>query len=132
MMKKLIQTRLLVILVICLFAISLVACGGSKETTPSAQEPITPLGEVVKLNAHPTNLEGKTILLRWNGKPNGDKVLTSIAENLTEQVKDVKIIKFWETDPDTAVSSESIEVSQQFAERIAALAPDLVIASQCD
>jgi hypothetical protein len=84
------------------------------------------------MNAHPASLEGKTVVLRWNGKPNGDKLLSQIAELLTQQVKDIKIIKLWETAPETAVSSESAEVSAQFADKIAALNPDLVIASQCD
>jgi ABC-type Fe3+-hydroxamate transport system substrate-binding protein len=77
-------------------------------------------------------LEGKTVVLRWNGKPNGDKLLERVAELLTEQAPGVKIIKLWETEPGTAISSDDAEVSLQIAEKIAALAPDLVIASQCD
>ena len=46
----------------------------------------------VKINPHPTTLEGKTVLLRWNGKMNGDKYLTRVGELLTQQVKNVKIL----------------------------------------
>jgi ABC-type Fe3+-hydroxamate transport system substrate-binding protein len=105
------------------------ACGKApEEEVPESAV----LVEAVTLNPHPTSLEGKTVLLRWNGKPNGDKLLTRVGELLTEQVKDVKVIKMWEVDPSTAVSSDSAEVSAEIAEKIAAQKPDIVIASQCD
>lgn len=86
----------------------------------------------VKLNAHPASLEGKTVVLRWNGKPNGDKYLTRLGELLAQQVKNVKIIKLWEVDKSTASISKSAEASKQVAEKIAALKANLVIASQAD
>lgn len=121
--------RLLLGLAVALLAaLSLSACGGG---APAGETPAVSLGPV-QLNPHPASLEGKTVLLRWNGKPNGDKLLTRVAELLTEEVKDVKVIKMWEVDPDTAVISSGSEVSEQIAEKIAAQNPDLVIASQCD
>jgi ABC-type Fe3+-hydroxamate transport system substrate-binding protein len=132
MMKKARLTRWLVLLILWLAVAGLVtACSRSKaEPTPQGT-PGASLGQV-QLNPHPASLEGKTLVLRWNGKPNGDKLLNSVGDLLTQQVKDVKIIKLWEQDPETAVSSESAEKSVQFAEKVAALSPDLVIASQAD
>ena len=86
----------------------------------------------VKINAHPASLEGKTVLLRWNGKLNGDKFLTCVGEHLTQQVKNVKIIKLWEMDKSTAAISKDLQASEQVAAAIAKLKPDLVIAAQCD
>jgi hypothetical protein len=86
----------------------------------------------VKINAHPASLEGKTVLLRWNGKMNGDKFLTCVGEHLTQQVKNVKIIKLWEVDKNTAAISKDLQASEQVAATIAKLKPDLVIAAQCD
>lgn len=86
----------------------------------------------MKVNLHPATLEGKTVVLRWNGKHNGDNFLNRIAELLAQQVKDVKIIKAWETFPETPRSSSGAEASKDFAKKIAGLKPDLVIASQAD
>jgi hypothetical protein len=85
-----------------------------------------------KINLHPANLEGKTVLLRWNEKMNGDKYLTRVGELLTQQVKNVKIIKLWEVDKSTAAISKDLQASEQVAATIAKLKPDLVIAAQAD
>ena len=86
----------------------------------------------VKLNLHPATLEGKTVLLRWNGKYNGDKFLARLGELLTQQVKNVKIIRLWELDPATAAISKDGEASEEVANKIAKMKPDLVIAAQAD
>lgn len=86
----------------------------------------------VKINPHPANLEGKTVLFRWNEKMNGDKYLTRVGELLTQQVKNVKIIKLWEMDKSTAAISKNLEASEKVATTIAKLKPDLVIAAQAD
>jgi len=86
----------------------------------------------VKINPHPASLEGKTVLLRWNGKYNGDKFLNRIGELLTQQVKNVKVIRMWEVDSSTGVMSKNAEVSSQVTEKIAKLKPDIVIAAQAD
>jgi len=88
--------------------------------------------EPMKLNPHPTTLVGKTVVLRANGKHNADNFLNRIAELLPKEVKDVKIIKAWEVAPETNQVSQNPDVSKQFAEKIASLKPDLVIASQAD
>lgn len=97
----------------------------------SAEEAIPKIGPV-KMNPHPSTLEGRTVLLRWNGKYNGDKFLSRLGEKLTEQVKIIKIVRMWEIDPGTAVISKKIEVSEQIASKINKLKPDIVIAAQAD
>jgi len=86
----------------------------------------------VKMNAHPASLQGKTVVLRWNGKMNGDRFLTRLAELLTQQEKNVNIVKMWEVDKSTAAISKSPEDSAAVAKKIAAYKPALVIASQAD
>lgn len=120
---------------ILLFSVALVlafvlgACSSAPTATPTASA--VSIGTVT-INPHPASLEGKTVVLRWNSKPNGDKYLTRIGELLTAQVKGIKVINLWETDPTTAVISKSDDVSATIADKIAALKPDLVIAAQGD
>jgi len=121
--------RMFLLLVLVLAALSLAACSSAPAATPTKSA--VSLGPVT-INPHPTSLEGKTVVLRWNSKPNGDKYLTRIGELLTEQVKGIKVIKLWETDPSTAAISKSAEDSSTIADKIAALKPDLVIAAQGD
>lgn len=94
-------------------------------------EGIVNLASIVT-NPQPETLEGKTVLLRWNGKHNGDIFLKKIAGLLTRKIKDIKIIKSWEVQADTATHSLSQDNSKKYAERLAALQPDIVIGSQCD
>lgn len=77
-------------------------------------------------------LEGKTVGLKWNVKPNGNLFLNRVAELLKEKIKDVKIIKFYEVEPTTVPQSTSQEVAKQKAQIIARYKPDIVIGSQCD
>jgi hypothetical protein len=86
----------------------------------------------VKINPHPAGLEGKTVLLRWNGKLNGDKYLIRFGDLLTQQVKNVKILKLWEMDKATAAISKDLPASEQVAVTAAKVKPDLVIAAQAD
>ncbi len=88
--------------------------------------------QAIRLVSHPSSLEGKTVLLRWNGKMSGDKLLIRIGELLIEQVKGVKVVKMWEIDKSTADVSKNAEESAAIAGKIAAMRPDLVIASQAD
>src|SRR5512139_4255440 len=57
--------------------------------------------EPMEINPHPSTLEGKTVLLRWNGKHNGDKFLERVAELLRQKVKGINIIYSWEFAPET-------------------------------
>ena len=86
----------------------------------------------MKLTDHPTTLEGKTVVLQWNGKTNGDNFMKPVAEMLEKQFKGIKIIKAWELAPELKTISQSQVVSQQIADKIASWKPDLVIATQAD
>jgi hypothetical protein len=112
----------LVFLLAFLLPLSKIAVG--KETIPK----IGPL----KLNPHPSNLIGKTVLLRWNGKMNGDKYLESLGNLLSYKYKGIKIIKVWKMLPETAIISRKTEISERIGSKIAAMKPDVVIAAQAD
>jgi hypothetical protein len=89
--------------------------------------------EPMEINSHPSTLEGKTVLLRWNGKHNGDRFLDRIAELLAQRVKGIKIIKSWEVAPETVDPiSGSQERSAELMKKLATFKPDLVIGSQAD
>lgn len=88
--------------------------------------------ESLNVNPHSRSLDGKTVLLRWNGKHNGDVFLNRIAELLTQNVRSPKIIKGWEAVPETATISRNPETSREFARKLADLKPDIVIGSQGD
>jgi hypothetical protein len=95
---------------------------------PEGTVKVTPM----EVNRHPATLEGKTVMLRWNGKHNGDEFLNRVAELLTAQVKGVKIIKSWEVVPETANMSRSPALSKDWAKKLAPLKPDIVIGSTGD
>jgi hypothetical protein len=124
MSKKLLVLLAIVLLVPEFFA-------SSKSTARPKEQKIPKVGPV-KLNPHPSTLEGKTVVLRWNGKFNGDNFLNAKADLLTQRVKGVKVIKMWEVNRDTAVISDSLEKSEKIADEIVARKPDLVIAAQAD
>ena len=87
----------------------------------------------MKINPHPSTLEGKTVMLRWNGKHNGDKFLDRVAELFAVKAKDIKVIKSWEVAPETVDPiSGSQERSLDLMKKLAAFKPDLVIGSQAD
>jgi hypothetical protein len=83
-------------------------------------------------NTRPSTLEDKTILLRWNGKHNGNIFLNKIADILVENIKGTKVIKNWEVAAETGVSSLNPETSREFADTLASYEPDIVIGSQAD
>jgi hypothetical protein len=123
------KKRIGLIFLMVLLVISMVE--GSVYAKASEDKKVPKVGPL-KLNPHPATLEGKTVLLRWNGKYNGDKYLSRVGELMTQQVKNVKIIKMWEMDKGTAAISKNAEMSEQVAASIAKLKPDLVIAAQAD
>ena len=89
--------------------------------------------EPMKINPHPDTLQGKTVLLRWNGKHNGDRFLKRIGELLAENVKNIRIIRSWAAAPETADPiTGSQERSEGFAKILAGLKPDIVIGGQAD
>ncbi len=115
---------------------------GVASTPAQAQGPsgdwelVNPTGVIqikpLELAARLTTLEGKTVGLKWNEKPNGNIVLDRIAELLTQQVKGVKILKFYELEPTTVPQSASQDDANRKAAIIAKYKPDIVIGSQCD
>ncbi len=92
--------------------------------------------EPLKLAPRITSLEGKTVGLRWNGKPNGEILLNKVAELLKVKVPGIKVIKFYEVEQST-IHTDLHGPSQQLVEGEAKFIkekynPDLVIGSQAD
>jgi len=117
--------------ILSLLAVTFSACGGGEDPPAEETPAVSQLGEV-QLNAHPQSLDGKTVVLRWNGKPNGDHFLTRVGELLTERFPSIELVKLWEVEPDTATTSDAWDVSDQITAKVMAQNPDMVIASQCD
>ena len=78
------------------------------------------------------SLEGKTVVLRWNGKHNGNNYLDRIAELFAEKLPGAKVIKVYDVDKSTIKISGSNQESARIAKVIKDLKADLVIASQAD
>jgi ABC-type Fe3+-hydroxamate transport system substrate-binding protein len=123
------QKRIWVCALTLMLALGPVACSKAPEQKSENEE--MKVGQV-KLNPHLESLEGKTVVLRWNSKLNGDKLLDRLAELLTEKVPGIKIVKMYLVDPSTSIVVEKMEDSLKIADKIVALKPDLVIASQAD
>ena len=99
-------------------------------------EVINPAGTVQikqeQLAPRINTLEGKTVVLRWNGKHNGDNFLDRIAELLKEKIPSAKVIKLYEVDKSTIKISGSMAESARIAQVIKGLKADIVIAAQTD
>lgn len=89
-------------------------------------------GKSVALNPHPTTLKDKTVVLTWNGKPNGDVFLSKTSERLIKEAKVGQLIKLWENKPFTSCISRSVAVSKQIASAVIEYHPDIVINAQGD
>jgi hypothetical protein len=128
-----IQRRLLALAVTALVGMPLAAA--AKEV-PQQWEIVNPAGTIevkyAKLAPRLTTLEGKTVVLRWNGKQNGNNVLNRVAELLAKQVPSAKVVKLYEIDKSSNKIAGSIEESNRIAKEIKDLKADLVIASQAD
>lgn len=105
-------------------------------TTPVEWELVVPQGvreiKPIELAPRITTLEGKTIVLRWNGKHNGDNFLNRIAELLAEKVPTAKVIKLWEKLPESAAIVNTADGLAKVTKATQDLKPDIVIASQAD
>jgi len=88
--------------------------------------------EADQVNQHPKDLSGKTVVLYWNGKPNGDLFLNRIGELLIEKVNNVRVIKAWEARPSTKRTDPTAKASSAAAKELAGLNPDLVIGAPGD
>lgn len=103
---------------------------------PQEWELVNPSGVIQVAQVEPakriTTLDGKTIALRWNSKHNGDVVLNRIAELLAKNYPNTKVIKTYELDPSLNGITGANSESERVAKAVAAVKPDLVIASQGD
>ena len=88
--------------------------------------------EADQVNQHPKDLSGRTVVLYWNGKPNGDLFLNRIGELLIEKVSHVRVIKAWEARPPTMRTDPTAKASSATAQELARLNPDLVIGAPGD
>ncbi len=88
--------------------------------------------EADQVNPHPKSLSGKTVVLYWNGKPNGDLFLDRIGELLSARVDDVKVVKAWEVLPSTKRTDPTAEASRVSAKQLSGLSPDLVVGAPGD
>jgi len=108
---------------------------GAKEAVQT-WEVLDPSG-IVEMKSFPnaprlSTLEGKTIVLRWNDKHNGDNFLNRIAELLAEKVPSAKVIKLYEVDKSTIRISGSVQEAARIAKVIKGLNADIVIAAYTD
>jgi hypothetical protein len=130
MKKRLVLLSLALFLVV--FAGYASAAGPDLQAATQKWKLVNPEGVVVvkpqEIAPRLTTLEGKTILLRWNGKHNGDNFLNRIAELLAKQVPTAKIIKMWEAIP----GSNHYPMTEAELEAALKLKPDIQIASQAD
>ena len=102
---------------------------------PQEWELVNPSGVIKQAQVEPakriTALEGKTIALRWNGKNNGNVVLDRLAELINKSYPSAKVVKTY-TDKSLNTISGTPANSERIAKAVAAVKPDLVIASQGD
>jgi hypothetical protein len=103
---------------------------------PQEWELVKPEGVVEIKQCQPaprlTTLKGKTIVLRWNDKHNGNNFLDRTAELLKEKVPSAKVIKLYEIDKTTIKISGSNLEAVRIAKIIKDLKADIVIAAQSD
>jgi len=88
--------------------------------------------EPVEPAPRPGTLENKTVVMRWNGKANGDLYLNRVGDLLAEKVPGVNVIRLWEKHLSTACISQSPEESMGVARKIADLGADIVIGTNAD
>ncbi len=85
-----------------------------------------------KLSPHPADLSGKTVVLHWNGKHNGDLFLGRVGTALQEKFPGLKVIRGWEAVPYAMQISHNPDTSRKIARQLAELHPDLVVGAQGD
>lgn len=99
-------------------------------------ELVNPAGVIkvtpIKMAPRIDSLEGKTIALKWNSKPNGNIFQDRVAELLKEKYPTAKVVKIYELEPSTVPQSNNQEDSDRKAKLIAKYKPDIVIGAQCD
>lgn len=91
---------------------------------PVSEAPGTRVGTAARL----AGLDGRTVGLFWNGKPGGDVLLNEAGRRLAERFRGLRLVRFWETQPETRTFLGNPVAS---LERMARGA-DLVIAGAAD
>lgn len=81
-----------------------------------------------------TALGGKTIVLRWNGKSNGDLVPDRLAELLAKKYPTTKIVETYRDMADQNLNKifATQDESMRTMEAVASVRPNIIIASQAD
>lgn len=104
-------------------------------SAPQEWELVIPNGEIQKTTVQPAprinTLEGKNVVLRWNGKNNGDIFLDRLAVLLQQKYPTAKIVKSY-TDSRLNTITGNQSQSMFVTNTIVAMKPDLVIAAQAD
>lgn len=96
---------------------------------------LVPTGEIQKSTVDPapriSSLDGKTVVLRWNGKNNGNIFLDRLAVLLGQKYPKTKVVKSY-TNSELNTITGSQAQSMFVTNAILAVKPDLVIAAQAD
>lgn len=115
---------------------ALPAAAAQAAETVQEWELVIPTGVIEQARVEPakriSDLKDKTVVLRWNGKNNGDLVLDRLAELLAGDYPGAKIIKSYVQDPSLNSITGHVGESQRVTEVIKGLGPDIVIAAQAD
>jgi hypothetical protein len=123
-------------LILAAVCVALIAAPALAVETAQEWELVNPSGAIEKSSIDPakriTSLEGKTIVLRWNYKHNGDVVLDRLSDLLTQKYPTSKVIKIYKEDHSTVKISANPAESLRIADVVASVKPDIVIASQAD
>ncbi|MDR3045286.1 MAG: hypothetical protein LBU75_13640 [Desulfovibrio sp.] len=103
---------------------------------PRKWELVNPTGVIEKAVIAPaarlSSLEGKTVVLRWNSKNNGNVFLDRLAELMAQRLPKTTVIKSYERDTTLNIISGTVETSQKITSALQAMKPDLIIAAQAD
>ena len=116
--------------------------GPSQAASPAVQqwELVRPDGIVItdpiKINPHPSTLDGKNVVLRWSGKPNGDIMMKYVGDLIKRDFPKANVIVSWEGQPKESLLaagwSASRDKSAKMASAILDLKPDLIVGGQGD
>jgi hypothetical protein len=128
--------RMSLIFMLIMFGIFTISAFSFAKEVQQDWELVNPAGVVSVKSIKPAprilSLDGKTVVLRWNSKHNGDVFLNRVAELLKQNVPTAKVIKLYEVDKSTVTISGSVAESVRIAKIIENLEADIVIASQAD
>lgn len=122
--------------VLAVAAAAAVALPLAAKEVPQQWEVLDPSGVIEVKYSKPaprlTTLDGKTVVLHWNSKHNGDKLLDRVAELLKEKAPKTKVVKMYEVDQSTNHIAGSVAESARIAKIAKDLRADLVISSSAD